>query len=398
MKVELVKKIDYYLGRPLCFFLSLISKIFRFKKKPSVKKILFLGISEMGSIILSYPAVKKVKELYPFAEVYFCTFRRNREILEILNITSKEKLILIEDKSLWKFPMSVLRAVLRLRKERIDAVIDMELFSRFSAILSYLSTAPIRVGFYKFAQEGLYRGELHTHKVYYNPYKHISLNFINLVNSLKYSYREFPLLREPQEKEIPELPKIVVSEEEKREILLRLNVDAEEQKKVVVINLGTGQLLPIRKWPLKNYLELIKKLTSFSEVLVYIIGLEPNEEEARVLKIVTETFRCISLVGRTTLRDIIALFQVATLFISHDSGLVHLASLTPVNILALFGPETPLVYGPLSSQSRVIYLNFACSPCFSAYNHRTSFCKENKCLEAIKVEDVYKLAKDYLGL
>ncbi len=392
-----VKKIDYYLGRPLCFFLSLISKIFRFKKKPSGKKILFLGISEMGSIILSYPAVKKVKELYPFAEVYFCTFRRNREILEILNITSEEKLILIEDKSLWKFPVSVLRAVLRLRKEKIEAVIDMELFSRFSAIFSYLTGAPIRVGFYRFSQEGLYRGNLHTHKVYYNPYKHISLNFLNLVNSLKYSFEEFPLLREPQGEFFWDLPKIRINEEEKRSFLSKFNIGP-KNKRIVVLNLGTGQILPIRKWPLENYLELIERLTVNSEVLVVIIGLEPDEEESYLLKKIEKNPRCVSLAGKTSLREVITLFNISEIFVSHDSGLLHLGSLTSIRMIALFGPETPLLYRPLSSNAKVIYLNFACSPCFSAYNHRTSLCEDNRCLKAIKVEDVYGLVEEYLNI
>jgi len=77
---------------------------------------------------------------------------------------------------------------------------------------------------------------------------------------------------------------------------------------------------------------------------------------------------------------------------------VHLASLTEINIIALFGPEAPLLYKPLSDKSIILYKDFACSPCLSAYNYRSSACKDNICLRAITVDEVYNQAVRALGL
>ena len=106
--------------------------------------------------------------------------------------------------------------------------------------------------------------------------------------------------------------------------------------------------------------------------------------------------RFIDLAGRTSMEDLLDLFSVSDLFISHDSGPVHFASLTRINMVVLFGPETPVCYAPLSPNATVLYSNFACSPCVSAYNHRSSACDNNKCLQAIRVEDVYGAASKYL--
>ena len=71
-----------------------------------------------------------------------------------------------------------------MRRKNIDTVLDLELFSRITALLTGLSGADRRVGFHRFHNEGLYRGEMLTHRVAYNPHIHISKNLISLVEAL----------------------------------------------------------------------------------------------------------------------------------------------------------------------------------------------------------------------
>lgn len=96
MNLGLVRFIDYWVGVPTCFFLSLIGKILPRKtvKPDGPKKILFLEFSEMGSAILSYSAMVKAKRLYPDAELYFWIFEENKKILSSLNIIPKKILLL----------------------------------------------------------------------------------------------------------------------------------------------------------------------------------------------------------------------------------------------------------------------------------------------------------------
>jgi ADP-heptose:LPS heptosyltransferase len=82
--------------------------------------------------------------------------------------------------------------------------------------------------------------------------------------------------------------------------------------------------------------------------------------------------------------------------VSNDSGPPNFASLTEMPTIVLFGPETPLLYKPLGENVQAVYAGFTCSPCVSAYNHRKSLCTDNKCMQAIKVDEVYGRVRDVL--
>ena len=66
--------------------------------------------------------------------------------------------------------------------------------------------------------------------------------------------------------------------------------------------------------------------------------------------------------------------------------------MTPVHQVNLFGPETPQLYGPLGTRTRVLYTPLACSPCLTALNHRLSACQNNVCIQKITVDDVLEEA------
>jgi ADP-heptose:LPS heptosyltransferase len=100
--------------------------------------------------------------------------------------------------------------------------------------------------------------------------------------------------------------------------------------------------------------------------------------------------RCIDLAGQTdSLTDFVNLLSLARVLVTNDSGPAHFASLVDVQSVVLFGPETPALYRPIGSATTVLYSNFSCSPCISAFNHRHTPCSDNKCLQAISVEQVY---------
>ncbi|MFC1623880.1 glycosyltransferase family 9 protein [Candidatus Omnitrophota bacterium] len=397
MKVDLMRKIDYWAGIPICFLLSAI-KTTRYKKDLP-KKILFLEFSERGSAILAYPAIKRAKELFPEARIFFWIFKRNRDSIDIPNIIPKENVITMRDDTFYVMAKDTLSNLRKIRKEKMDIVIDMELFARFSAILTYLSGARTKVGFYRFCQEGLYRGDLHDVKVQYNPYLHISLNFMALVQSLKTSQKNAPLLKESLDDSEIKLPIIRYKKEKKEEIFQRLTKVKDtlgSNNKLVILNPTSSPLLPIRSWSIKNYRLLTERLLKDVNAFVVMIGLESNNTEKHMISSMVKHERCIDLIGKTSMDELLDLFSIADLLISHDGGPVHFASLTKIDMIVLFGPETPRCYSPLSSNATILYSNFACSPCVSAYNHRHSACSDNKCLQAISVEDVYRASKKHL--
>ncbi len=405
MNVDLMRKIDRGIGVPVCWFFSgtnRAAKIFRKPlKKPinpeDVKKILFIQISEMGSTIMAYESIQYVREKYPNAKVYYLIFNEMADSIRMLNIIPEENIITIRGKSLTEFVFDTLKAIRKLRREKIDVAFDLELFSRASNILSYMSGSRNRVGFHKYCMEGLYRGNFMTHKVWYNPHQHVSLNFLSLVHAIEAPENEVPLLKKSFGIEKVEPPKIISTKEQKESMFNKLrsiNPKLTKKHKIILLNPNASQLIPIRRWPLASYVELAKKLLSDKKVFLVITGVSGEKPDAQAICNAVGVERCIDLTGRTrNIRELIDLYNISDLLITNDSGPAHFASCTPIKIIAFFGPETPKIYGPLSRHSKVMYLNFSCSPCVSAYNHRKTPCNDNKCLQAINPNEVYKAVK-----
>ncbi len=400
MKINTMRNIDYYFGILICFFLTIIDKILKIFKSPKsgeIKNVLFIQLTEMGSTVLAYSSIRKMKELYPNAKLFFLAFKKNRYCIETLNIISKENILTIRDDSFLIFAYDTLKVLLKLRRERIGVSFDFELFSRFSMIISYLSGATNTVGFYNYYQEGLYRGNLLTHKVYYNIYQHMTLNFLSLVYSIT-SKMEVPLLK----MEIPEedviLPEIKITEEARKNIwdkLKKLNPEINPNNRLIIVNPYAGDIIPIRSWPIDYYIMLIRELLKNKNVFIIITGGgdTKNWKDKIIDEIKDE--RIISLVGSTGFNELIDLYNISDILITNDSGPVHFASLTPIKVFAFFGPGH-IIYGPLGKNTTIFYKKFSCSPCGTAFNHRNSPCKDNKCLKAIKVGGVYKEISRYL--
>jgi ADP-heptose:LPS heptosyltransferase len=106
--------------------------------------------------------------------------------------------------------------------------------------------------------------------------------------------------------------------------------------------------------------------------------------------------RCVNFAGKQKLEELPALYQIAELMLTNDSGPGHFSSVTDLRTFVLFGPETPQLYGSLGN-STPIYAGLACSPCVSAANHRKTPCRDNVCLQVIKPEAVLLQLKDALA-
>jgi ADP-heptose:LPS heptosyltransferase len=124
--------------------------------------------------------------------VYFVVFEDNRFILDAMEIIPDGNVITIATQSLFGLGASALRAVLRVRKIGIDAVVDMEFLTRSSAILTFATGAQSRVGFHTFFGDGPYRGDLMTHRLLYNPHLHTSQMFEAMVEALTHDPAVLP--------------------------------------------------------------------------------------------------------------------------------------------------------------------------------------------------------------
>ena len=397
-----MRRFDYWIGMPICFILSVMYKVQRliglkspkYSEKP--KNILLIELAEMGSTVLAYPAIKKLKKNYPNSNVYFLLFKHIEASMDLLDVVPKENVITIEVKSVFTLVRDTIKFMIICRQKNIDTAINLEMFARYSAILGYLSGAGKRVSFYRYSQEGLYIGNFVTHKVIYNPHIHTAHSFIALVSSLQSPVNEIPMAKFSISNEKLEVPKIVSDSKSKQNIwkmLKEINPEISENKKIVLVNPNASKLISIRKWPLENYAKLVKKLVEDKDVYAVITGVANEKSDAEYITGYVKSKRVIDLTGKTTLRQLVDMFNIGSVLITNDSGPAHFASLTNIHIIVFFGPETPELYRPLTDNCTVMYSNYACSPCVSAFNQRLSPCNDNLCLKSIEVEKVYKTVK-----
>ena len=141
--------------------------------------------------------------------------------------------------------------VFKMRRQCFDAVIDLELFSRFTSILCFLSGARANVGYYRYHMEGLYRGTFQTHKVMYNPYYHMTQNFMSLISALVEVPTNEPMVKRHIQRAGIARARVEPREEGRETVLkkLREQFELNDNHRLVLLNAGAGNFLAIRKWP-----------------------------------------------------------------------------------------------------------------------------------------------------
>ncbi|MCH9742170.1 MAG: glycosyltransferase family 9 protein [Proteobacteria bacterium] len=406
MRVDTMRQLDYWFGIPLTFIASLYVTFqdwFRNQasiEQPEIKRILFVELSEMGSTIIADPAMRRAQKNLN-AELFFVIFAKNRPSLELLDTVKRANVFTLREDSLLTLLWDSLRYLVWCRKNHIDTVIDLELFSRVSALLTGLSGAWRRVGFHSFHNEGLWRGFMLTHKVAYNAHQHVAKSFIALVYSLECNQTEIPYAKTYISDEDIKLTQAVVSEQAKAEMRQRIALLCPEQtlhnKRIVLINPNASELLTQRRWPKERYAELMRNLLSaHHDIIILITGAPAEREEAEALKQQCDSDRVINFAGGVKFSELPTLYWVSHLMVSNDSGPGHFSAITPLKTFVLFGPETPKLYGSLGN-STPIWAGLACAPCVSAANHRKTPCSQPVCMTAISVEQVQALVSAELN-
>jgi ADP-heptose:LPS heptosyltransferase len=401
MKLRTMRAVDYWIGIPLCFLGTLAVRLFGAPKGPDKpRRILFVELSEMGSTVIANPALEKAKDALG-AEIFFLIFKRNVECLRLLPTVPEANIVTIRETSVFALALDSLRFLRWVRKAKIDTVVDMELFSRYSGLLTGLSGARRRVGFHRFHGEGLYRGEMLTHRVNYNGHIHMAKNFVCMINALLAPQPEVPYSKtfvSDEEIRVPIQPVSVEEKEFVHDLIRKVYPDYRPgYNRVVLINPNSSELLPQRRWDHESYSTLAAKIVNeWDDVLVLITGSSAEREEALRMqeKIGHPRFR--SFAGMHKLTVITALYNVAEVLVSNDSGPAHFSAITPIRSLVLFGPETPKLYGSLGN-TESIWAELSCSPCVTAANQKNSACNDAVCMRLITPDRVLESVRGVLN-
>ncbi len=378
--------IDRWIGTAICALLALAKKGLRARKplaSQDVERVLLLKMWGMGSIVLASPLFEQIRSKYPNARIDFVTLNENVAILDLYPVLGKIFTIDL-GRGIPHFLSATIRMILAIRRERYDLILDLEFFTRFSAIFS-LFARPRRS--HGFSAKGKWRGRLHDVEVPFNAYNHVSLNFLDLFQGDPMDPVDSAIVASASA-----LPAITAPEAcwEACERTLREDAAFRPDEPIVVVNPNAGDMALERRWPPEQVAELLKHLCAQRTVNVVVTGSKSEREYVEsVVHASGVAHRIVNLAGRISIAELVALFEHASVCVTNDSGPLHIASASGASTVALFGPETPVLYGPLRSRDEqrhaVHYMKLACSPCMFVHDNKVLSCwfAQAKCMTGI---------------
>ncbi|MDP2688749.1 MAG: glycosyltransferase family 9 protein, partial [Deltaproteobacteria bacterium] len=190
----------------------------------------------------------------------------------------------------------------------------------------------------------------------------------------------------------------------KRDYAAELGIEARDDGKArsrVVVNINTGELFPLRRWPLEKFARLMERMLDESGFEILLTGSGGEHELVEELrKRISHpgSGRVKNMAGALTLKDTMRLLRDCRLFITNDSGPMHLAVLMGTPVVALFGPTHPAHFLPPERENiAVLYHDYICSPCVHVIDPEYLPCKgDAPCMSSIDVAEVYEAAKRLL--
>ncbi|MCJ8341966.1 MAG: glycosyltransferase family 9 protein [Cetobacterium sp.] len=330
-------------------------------------RILIIHTAFIGDIVLSTPMIKALKEKYPQSEITYVTTPAGASILR--NNPYLSEIIAYDKRGAHRGIKGVYELGKRLRYKNFNMVITPHRYLR-SAVLSWLTRAPIRKGYDKSAGSFLY-----TEKVPYVEYKHEVeklLGFVDKNISKRYEIELYP------------------SKENEDKVKTLLN-GREKNKKIVMVAPGSKWFT--KKWPLEYFNEVLENLNKKEDILTIVVG----GKEELTLNIVKGD-NILDLRGKTTLLDMAQLASKSELILTNDSSPIHIGSaFKDTHIVAIFGPTVrEFGFFPWSKNSEVLEVkNLKCRPCSI---HGGDKCPKGhfRCMLDITPDKVLERVEDYL--
>lgn len=328
----------------------------------------------MGSIIQATPLIQTLRKNYPRAKIIFITTSGNAALLK--HIPEIDEVILVSDNNIRSIIRTSFKLIIKLWRIEPELYFDLEFYSNYSGIITTLSKATNRFGFYN--PEKAYRKGIYNYLVPFSVDAPISETYLQFTDLLKCDHKITTLKIE--------LPSS--HSEFKNKIALA------EGKKYIVVNPNASDLRLERRWPKNSFAEVLAfLLTHYPSHKIILIG---NKTEAEYVNEIAHTFKkdsnLIDSSAKLTLTELILLIAGADLMLTNDTGPMHVAFALKVKTISLFGPCSPKQYGTIKN-GITFYKKVDCSPCVHTF--LIPPCKGNNiCMKNISVQEVKDALKE----
>ena len=380
MNLDLIRFVDKFLGTPLrliSYYYQKIRDLFpqRESREP-YRRILLVKFWGIGNIIRASPTLAAIRKRFPDAKITFITLNRNRGIYEDSGLFDETLYLKLD--SISAFLWDIIRKHFILRAKKFDLVLDLEPLANFAEIVTFYVGVGARVGF-NLPQ----RRSLFTVKVPFCEDEHISKSFYRILMPFGVEIAD----------DLTPLP-IPLNSEDKAYVRKLLSDQGISSNGLIVgMNVNASEVADARRWAPENFSSLADRIVDeFGAQLIFIGA--PDERE-RVQAVIDKT-RCggYNIAGHTTLQQAVAALDLMNIFITNDSGPMHLAMAMRTPTVAIFGPESPRRYGPLRDMHVSIFKDYDCSPCINFVQAKKIKCKHNAhCIADITVDEVFQGVK-----
>lgn len=385
--IRTLQRIDRALGPAACALLQPLRLAPR-RIPRETRRVLVVKFWGLGSLTLLGPAVRVLRERFGDAAIDLLTLESNAAYARRLGGFDEVVPLRLGD-SAASTAAGIVRMLRELRRRRYDRLFDFEFFTYFSALIARLSRARWTAGY---SAPEVWRGDFFDELVPFNRYWHVARNARSLAggeNGRDVAPADF-LRPTPTDAGRAEADRALA------------DGSVAARRPLVIVNPNAGTLALERRWPKESFVSLLNGLTGQSrgsvrwsigpdDLRVALIGAADERDYTESIRLAcARPDRVDNLAGALSIDGLLALMERSAVVVTNDSGPLHLASAVGRPLVALFGPETPVMYGPLGGAATVFYKPPACSPCINVHENKLASCHLGHplCLERIFPDEV----------
>lgn len=320
-------------------------------------KILLIRLSSLGDIVLTTPAIRAVRANFPNAYIAMLVAKQSADILRenphLNEIITFDRLAKDKDTG------EIWRVVRLLRERKFTLAIDLQRKFR-TEILMYFSGATERVG----------KGMLCTVRVSEQGNKHATEHYFDILHAVGIPAEDQKL-------------ELFLAESERRDAVQRLKAAGSVAGKLKV-GLFPGAGWKLREWMPERFAAIGDRLVEHFNADVLIFG---GQQESELVQKVANLMEmpAIPFAGNLQMRQLAACIEQCDLFLTNDTGPMHIAAGVGTRTVSLFGPGNHIRFQPLGVEHQIIRHDVPCSPC----KQFTDKCKDNICMKGIGVDEVW---------
>lgn len=372
----LMRWIDRHVGEVLVHLIP-IRKPGAVPRVENPREIVVSKYFGLGSLLMATPLLRELRTRFPGARIRVLTFKQNETLVRLFPFV--DGVIAVDGRSIPHLLRSTLAAIDLLRRVRVDLLVDLEFFARYSALVAYLSGAAARVGF---SAPGNDRTRLLTHSIeipYPMPIRRAFLSQLvaaGLATADEIERTDFSIygLRPHVRQESMDRARALLAGLGSRDFLLMNPVGGEAIGKE-------------REWPAEHWTALANRVVKELGLGVVFTGDKSRMEEVRSLAEGCKNAKVHSLAGMTTFDEFVALICLARAVVTIDSAALHIAQSVGTPTVSLHGPELPLVHAYSEEWNRALHAGYhgAPCPCFCFHENKEVRCLyKNECMRAIQ--------------